>query len=286
MTLLPAEQFFYRNNIDEVLSHYFHLTLDVSFMDGFDNQTLVDIQAFADRFLDEGESIDDYLEYQAANYSGSGESFRLVASQYQGHPIAALMTGDTMTIFTPTGEKLSDLNLVNLKSLFTGGGQIADPFTVTTEEIKSRVIYHGTSQDHADSIYTSGLDYDKMFVGNVGKALYTTQHLEYAMGYSYAEESSQYAGHVLAMQFLPDANIVDDRSCDRFHELLSNHNADPNFNQIMIDAGIDAVYTPSMDLVAIFNKDCILSLGYASKEEIGYWLKEKNNPTAIRSAFI
>ena len=136
-----------------------------------------------------------------------------------------------------------------------------DPEDVPIKGFAGRTVFHGTDKKAATNIVDMGVDVAKSTGGYFGKGFYVATDAGLAQS-NYAEFSDdEDGGAVVPVKIKSEANILDLRSegdWETYKKVTEGKSVgDPNFDQIMRDAGIDGLFDRSFGGVVIYNQEMV-----------------------------
>lgn len=129
-----------------------------------------------------------------------------------------------------------------------------DPENV--KDWRGHIVFHGTSKEAAEDIVKNGIDNEKSNKGYFGKGFYATSDEDLA-NKNYAEFQNEGNGDVVAIKISKNARILDLRN-EKDSEVykksgLENDQWRDNYDELMVQHGIDGIFDRSFGGVVIYN---------------------------------
>lgn len=200
-----------------------------------------------------------------------GFGARVYSSTFRGNIVLSVESDDGVVIFTPRGVRPYDLPVIGgtADSLIKYCNK-SSGFDLKKLGLAGAFVAHGTSVEKARSITMNGIDMSYAVKGSLGKAFYLTPDYKYALN-NYAKELGRVddkSAIVMMAQIDPSAKIVIDGDGRKVTDDVLNNLGRDDVVAYMLLKGVDGVFMPATNELAIFNTSVIKFLGAFDADEI------------------
>lgn len=200
-----------------------------------------------------------------------GVGVKIYSSTFRGNIVLSVESDDGVVIFTPRGVRPYDLPVIGgtADSLIKYCNK-SSGFELKKLGLAGAFVAHGTDMEKAKSIITNGIDMSCAVKGSLGKAFYLTPNYKYALN-NYAKELGRVDDKnavVMLAQIDPSAKIVIDGDGKKVTDDVLNNLGRDDAVAYMLLKGVDGIFIPSTNELAVFNTSVVKFLGAFDADEI------------------